>query len=47
MLRLCVLLGALLFLSGCASEADRAQWNEAWRDFNGDNMKMRSDFSIK
>jgi hypothetical protein len=34
----------LLLCAGCLSEADKAQWNECWRDFRGDNQRMRSDF---
>jgi hypothetical protein len=36
---LCLLLGALLFGSGCGS-----QWNDFWADLRGDNQRMRSDF---
>jgi hypothetical protein len=45
MKRLCVLLCALLVITGCASESDKSQWDAAWKDLRGDNMKMRSDFS--
>ena len=27
---------------GCASDADKAQWDEFWKDVRGDNMQMRS-----
>lgn len=43
MRRLCVLAVALLCGFGCATEDDRRQWNEAWRDLRGDNMQMTSD----
>jgi hypothetical protein len=42
---LCVLFCAVLFSLGCASDADKAQWNEVWKDLRGDNMKMRNNFS--
>ncbi len=37
--------GALIALLcvGCAADADKAQWDEFWKDLRGDNMKMRSD----
>jgi len=38
MKRLGVLLCALLFASGCASDGC---WDEFWKDLRGDNMKMR------
>jgi hypothetical protein len=41
MRRLCVLLGVLLLVPGCASESARRQWDEALRDLRGDNMQMR------
>jgi hypothetical protein len=42
MKRLCAL-GVLLILGvGCATEADKAQWDEAMKDLRGDNMKMRT-----
>ena len=41
---MCVLCG-LLFSPGCASDGDKAQWADFWRDVRGDNMKMKSDFS--
>jgi hypothetical protein len=34
---LCILFGCI----GCATESDRAQWNELWKDARGDNMQMR------
>lgn len=45
MTRLCVLFCILLFLAGCASDSDKAQWNEVWKDLRGDNMKMRNSLS--
>jgi hypothetical protein len=30
---------------GCASEGDKGQWDEVWKDLRGDNMQMRNDFS--
>jgi hypothetical protein len=45
MRQLGVLAGILCFCAGCASDADKAQWNEVWKDLRGDNMRMRSDFS--
>jgi hypothetical protein len=34
----------LVFVLGCATDGDKAQWNEVLKDWNGDNMKMRNDF---
>jgi hypothetical protein len=45
MKRLCVLVCALLFGVGCASDSDRAKWDEALKDLRGDNMRMHSNFS--
>jgi hypothetical protein len=45
MKRLCVLLAVLFVGLGCASEADKSQWDAFWKDARGDNMRMRSDFS--
>jgi hypothetical protein len=28
---------------GCATEANRDQWDEVWKDARGDNMRMMSD----
>jgi hypothetical protein len=38
---------ALIFLAclGCASDGDKGQWDEFWKDLRGDNMQMRSDGS--
>ncbi len=36
---------AVLAQGGCASDSDRAAWGEAWKDFRGDNQKMRNDFA--
>jgi hypothetical protein len=41
-LSLCLLL-LLLCLGGCASDADKAQWAEVWKDARGDNQKMMAD----
>ena len=45
MKRLWVLLCALLFCAGCASDGNQGQWDEFWKDARGDNMKMRNDFA--
>jgi hypothetical protein len=45
MKRLWVLCCAVLFSLGCASDADKAQWDEVWKDLRGDNMKMKNNFS--
>jgi hypothetical protein len=42
---LCVLVSALLFGAGCASDSDRAKWDDALKDLRGDNMQMHSNFS--
>lgn len=34
---------ALLLCAGCASDGNKGQWDEFWKDLRGDNMKMRSD----
>jgi hypothetical protein len=41
MKRLCVLVFALFLCAGCASDRDKGQWDEFWKDMRGDNMKMR------
>jgi hypothetical protein len=41
MKRLCVLLCALFLGLGCASDVDKAKWNDAWKDARGDNMQMK------
>jgi hypothetical protein len=41
---LCALVCALLFGVGCASDSDRAKWDDAMKDLRGDNMQMRSNF---
>jgi hypothetical protein len=43
MTRLAALVLALLLCAGCMSEETKKQWQEAWKDWNGDNMQMRSD----
>ena len=35
-----ILVGCCL---GCASEANRGQWDEVWKDARGDNMRMTAD----
>jgi hypothetical protein len=45
MKRLYAALGALSCVLGCATESDKGQWDEFWKDLRGDNMKMRCDFS--
>ncbi len=39
-----LLVCTLTFCLGCATDADRAQWNEALKDLRGDNMQMKSGF---
>jgi hypothetical protein len=43
MKRLCLLVLALLFSAGCLTEEMKQQWREVIADWNGDNMRMRSD----
>jgi hypothetical protein len=43
--RLGLLLCAMLFCAGCASDGDQGSWDEVWKDLRGDNMQMRNDFS--
>jgi hypothetical protein len=45
MKRLGVLLCALFLGIGCASDGNKGEWDEFWKDLRGDNMKMRNDFS--
>jgi hypothetical protein len=45
MRRLCILLCALFFFAGCASDGEKGSWDEFWKDLRGDNMKMRNNFS--
>jgi hypothetical protein len=45
MKRLWVLLCAVWVCAGCATEGDRAQWEEVKRELRGDNMRMRNDFT--
>lgn len=41
---LCLLgLIVLLFISGCASDSAKGQWEEFRKDLRGDNMKMRGE----
>ena len=30
---------------GCAGSGQKTGWDEAMKDFNGDNMKMQNDYS--
>ena len=39
-----LLVFTLFFCVGCATDADRAQWNEALKDLRGDNMQMKGGF---
>jgi uncharacterized protein YcfL len=41
MTRLCVVVAFLLLMAGCSAE-DQRQWNEAMKDWRGDNQVMRS-----
>jgi hypothetical protein len=45
MKRLAVLCWVLLFCPGCASDGDKGQWAEFWKDVRGDNMQMRNSFA--
>ena len=40
-----VSLCALVFGLGCATDGNKGEWEEFWKDLRGDNMKMRNDFS--
>jgi hypothetical protein len=44
MQRLRLLLCAMVLCAGCATEGQKGQWEEVWKDLRGDNMRMRSDF---
>ena len=43
MKRLYVLVCALCFCAGCA--ADKEQWEDFKKDWRGDNMRMKNDYS--
>lgn len=43
MRRLGAVLCALLFLGGCVSADGRGYFDEAIKDWNGENQRMRSD----
>ena len=45
MKRLCALACALCFGLGCATEEFKKGWEDALADWNGENMKMTTDFS--
>jgi hypothetical protein len=46
MMRLSAFVVVFFIAAGCATEGDRAQWNEAWKDLRGDNMQMQSDKEV-
>jgi hypothetical protein len=46
MLRLCLLLCMFVSSAGCASDGDKSQWDEVWKDLRGENMKMRSNIPV-
>jgi hypothetical protein len=41
-----VLACALFFCGGCSGLFQGPEWDEAWKDARGDNMRMRNDFQI-
>jgi hypothetical protein len=43
MMRVSAFVVVLFIAAGCATEGDKAQWNEFWKDLRGDNMQMQSD----
>jgi hypothetical protein len=45
MKRLCLVICALCLGLGCASEGNKEQWAEFWKDVRGENMQMRGRFS--
>jgi hypothetical protein len=45
MWRICLLPIILAAMSGCSSTGDKGSWDEARKDWNGDNMKMHGDMS--
>jgi hypothetical protein len=47
MKRLWLPLCALVACLGCATEADRAQWEEAMKELRGDNMQMSTSGFFK
>ena len=40
-----LLVCALIFAPGCASEGGKSPWDDFWKDLRGDNMQMKSDFT--
>jgi hypothetical protein len=40
-----VLLCALFVCPGCLTPSDRKEWNEAVKEWNGENMKLSTDKS--
>ena len=44
MKRFWLLAFVLLCICGCATDGDKAQWDEFWKDLRGDNMKMSNNF---
>ena len=46
MLRISAVVAMLFIAAGCATEGDRAQWNEVWKDLRGDNLQMQSDKAV-
>jgi hypothetical protein len=43
MKRRCLVAFGLLLGLGCATDSDKGQWAEVWKDLRGDNMKMMAD----
>lgn len=41
MRRLCALAVVAVLSLGCATEGQKGQWDEFWKDLRGDNMEMR------
>jgi hypothetical protein len=40
-----LLVCALIFAPGCASEGGKSPWDDFWKDLRGDNMEMKCDFT--
>jgi hypothetical protein len=45
MKRFCVLVSVVFFALGCASDADKSQWDAFWKDLRGENMQMKGSLS--